>query len=447
MRGFGRVYIKNKTGYEIGTGKSRFKDELKDIDKLDYRVMHLRNRYNIDQIKELFNIYAVDQDYDLNKLLFDLGLQSGNNKQFVSVKKIFCLIGLENEFVSAIKRRNTLETQNSIKRKYGDDIKCALQVPEVKKKAEETNLKKYGKTKPYLFGSQEFKQLMLDRYGAENSLTVPEIKEKLKNVNMQKYGVPWIVMWDQFSEKSKQTFIKHYGVETPGQSKEIQEARKKTMMEKYGVEYTAESPELYQKMLETYRQNYGNYSMGWSPENTAKRKTTMLERYGVEYSTQNETILHKIHETLKRNNTYSSSEAEKYLGELLKQYFGDDDVLSQYKSEEYPFRCDYYIRSRSLYIELNGSWTHGGHWFDSTNDEDLKKLQSWMDKNTQYYDAAINTWTERDPLKKRVAEENHLNYIVFWDSTNLEDVFLWFACDCPNSDKWEPYIEFYNSMI
>lgn len=86
--------------------------------------------------------------------------------------------------------------------------------------------------------------------------------------------------------------------------------------------------------------------------------------------------------------------------------------------------CDFYIASWDLFIELNAHWTHGGHWFDATNDDDLRRLQIWRSKKSTYYESAIHIWTERDPLKRKVAVLNGLNYLVFWD-VNLHDSKEW----------------------
>ena len=118
--------------------------------------------------------------------------------------------------------------------------------------------------------------------------------------------------------------------------------------------------------------------------------------------------------TKKTNGTFKVSKKEDAAYEILCKKYGQDNVIRQYWSEAYPFNCDFYIKPLDLYIECNFSWTHGGHWFDENDEEDLKKLQQWKDKGTKYYLNAIDTWTVRDVKKKKIAEENRLNYVVFW---------------------------------
>ena len=134
----------------------------------------------------------------------------------------------------------------------------------------------------------------------------------------------------------------------------------------------------------------------------------------------NEQRKQKEHDTKKRNGTFKKSTQEDAVYEMLCKKYGEDNVIRQYWSEAYPFNCDFYIPSLGLYIECNFSWTHGGHFFNENDEEDLKKLQQWKDKGTKYYLNAIETWTVRDVKKRQAAKKNKLNYVVFW---NLDDVY------------------------
>lgn len=97
---------------------------------------------------------------------------------------------------------------------------------------------------------------------------------------------------------------------------------------------------------------------------------------------------------------------------LLQKY---SDVKRNYnKDSRYPFHCDFYIPEKDLFIELNAYWSHGGHWFDSTNQEDLNKVEYWKSKNNDFYDYAIKTWTISDAKKRETVIKNQLNYLVFW---------------------------------
>lgn len=136
--------------------------------------------------------------------------------------------------------------------------------------------------------------------------------------------------------------------------------------------------------------------------------------------------------TKRENNSFNTSLIEYYLGELLREIFGKDDVFSNYVSDVYPYKCDYFIKSRNLYIELNAHWSHGGHWYDESVDGDT--IVDWHQRSAFYQNAAC-TFSERDVEKRRVAKENNLNYVVFWKN-DLSDVKQWISLGCPDGHDW-----------
>ena len=151
----------------------------------------------------------------------------------------------------------------------------------------------------------------------------------------------------------------------------------------------------------------------------------MQDVYGVDNAFQVKEVIDKLKaikdtmqlhrdKTRKLNGTFKASKQEDKVYEILCEKFTKDDIVRQYKSEKYPFSCDFYIKSLDLYIECNFSWTHGGHWFDKNSQEDLQRLAFMKSKHTKYYDNAIQTWTVRDVKKRECSQNNKLNYIVFW---------------------------------
>ena len=132
-------------------------------------------------------------------------------------------------------------------------------------------------------------------------------------------------------------------------------------------------------------------------------------------------INNKRYLTKKKNRTFNTSKPEEETYKLLCEKFGKNNVLRQYKSEKYPFNCDFYIKTQDLYIECNFSWTHGGHWFNESNKNDIIVLNSWKEKakKSNYYKNAIKNWTKRDLEKLAKAKENNLNYLVFWKYTDV----------------------------
>lgn len=130
----------------------------------------------------------------------------------------------------------------------------------------------------------------------------------------------------------------------------------------------------------------------------------------------------------KKNGTCGSSKSEDQMYKDLIHIFGKEMVKRNYCEDvRYPFHCDFYIVSHDIFIELNGTWFHGGHLFDETNSDDMTLLHTWETKlqnGHRAYGDAIKTWTVRDPLKCQTAKKHNLNYFVFWDN-DLTDFHIW----------------------
>ena len=116
----------------------------------------------------------------------------------------------------------------------------------------------------------------------------------------------------------------------------------------------------------------------------------------------------------------------KQISDILEKY---PNTIQSYFSDEYPFACDFYIPELNLYIEYNGFTTHCGHFFNSDNENDLKQLEELKyleehaktQKSKNFYKNIIYTWTILDKKKQDTAENNKLNYVVFWNEKEAND--------------------------
>lgn len=191
-------------------------------------------------------------------------------------------------------------------------------------------------------------------------------------------------------------------------------------------------------------------------EAAQKRMTTMEKRYGVKNSVNDAKIRQKIFDARARNHTLNSSLPEDTLYKMLVDKFGKNDVVRQYfDAQRYPFHVDFYIKSRDLFIELNGDKGHMNHWYDENSLKDSQLLSKWMNglrarnedsKLVSRYASYIKMWTQSDVEKRQCAKSHHLNYLVFWDGNNcykngkkiarLQDARTWFKHDCPDSKNW-----------
>lgn len=140
----------------------------------------------------------------------------------------------------------------------------------------------------------------------------------------------------------------------------------------------------------------------------------MINKYGVSNPSQNALIQNKKYVTMKNNHSYNISKKEEIIYNYLVNKFGSNNIIRQYKSKEYPFNCDFYIKSLDLYIEYNGHFTHGKEPFDKNNIEHLRILNKWKQKNTGYYQSAIETWTIKDVQKFKTFQKHNLNYKIFY---------------------------------
>ena len=224
-------------------------------------------------------------------------------------------------------------------------------------------------------------------------------KERYIRTCLEKYRVENAFQSEQVKDKIKQTCLEKYGVENAAQSEVIKDKMKKTCLEKYGCEYALQSGIVKDKI-----------------------KQTCLKRYGVEHPMKLDFYKSKvnaaIYESKKKNHTFNTSKPEENGYKLLYNKFGFCNVKRQYRTELYPFACDFYIKSLDLYIEFNFYWTHGKHKFDSNNKDDVDKLNDLKIKynNGEHplYKGAIITWAKSDPKKFNTAKKNNLNYLAFY---------------------------------
>lgn len=143
-----------------------------------------------------------------------------------------------------------------------------------------------------------------------------------------------------------------------------------------------------------------------------------------------------------------SSKVEIDFYKYLINTFGFENVDPQHYDDQYPYSCDFFIPGLNLYIEIQGSWTHGKHPFNPDDKKDNEKLNYWKSKDSEYYNNAIYTWTDLDVRKRVCARDNHLNYLEIF-SNNIEDCITIFEncitekivdyCltqDLPGNGKW-----------
>lgn len=314
---------------------------------------------------------------------------------------------LSEKISQAHKTEQVLEkTRQTNIAKYG--VPYTTQNIDVQEKRRTTCQKKYGTD--YSFQAEEVKekiQQSIHNHFGEQGLKAPEVREKTINTCQERYGTTNGGASKQAQEKIRKTTFEHFGVETSFQAQEVKDKIKQTCQSRYGVDYASQSKEVQQKIAETNLQKYG--------------VRCQYQRPDLREKLNDKDVITKKYETKRKNGTFNASKPEDRCYELLQSIF--PNAIHHYTSEVYPFECDMYVPELDLYIECNFFWSHGGHFFDSNNTNDLEKLTKWKDKNTKFYDIAIKVWTIYDPQKLETAKKNNLNYFVCWTEEEFRAVF------------------------
>lgn len=265
---------------------------------------------------------------------------------------------------------------------------------------------------------------ILDKYGTACTLTLPEVKEKTIKTLEEHYGKGVKHNWSskEVQNKCKQTCIELYGEDY--EIKNRQKA-KQTKLERYGDENYCNIEKIKQTCLE----RYGVTSYTQTTEYWKKHNKTCLERYGTENPSSLNEVKNKVLSSKRKNKSFNSSKIEeKFANYLIKNNI---DFKRQYTSDNYPFACDFYFPEYNLYLEIQGSWVHGGHPFDSNNVDDISVLECWKNKKTAFYNTAIQTWTVRDVLKREIAKKNNLNYLEMF-TNKIDNAIIMFESKIKN---------------
>ena len=254
---------------------------------------------------------------------------------------------------------------------------------------------------------QHVRESLYKKYGAYDVMHIPHILQKIKNTNLKKFGVEFPLQQlkkenSEIYQKISQTCINKFGVDSLLKNKEVREKIKQTNIQKYGVDNPLKNKEIREKI-----------------------KQTNIQKYGVDNPLKNKEIWKKSQDNRQIS---SKSKLENNFLNYLKLKYEPDDIITQYKSKEYPYYCDFYIKSINLYIEIQGHWTHNDHPFDINNLNDQQIMNIWRTKSLSdnYYKNALNTWTIKDVEKRNTAIQNNLNYLEIFGKTDLNkyiDIF------------------------
>ena len=297
------------------------------------------------------------------------------------------------------------KASDSIFEKYG--VRSTAQVPEIKEKIRQTNLKRYGSTSP--FGDSEVKkkveQTNLERYGVkkpfqsdkiqakaektfqkkygvDRPFQSDEMQSKMRESTREKYGMPYPAQNKEIKEKIKQTNLERYGVESNLQLESVKQAQIRASQEKYGtdyplqseqgkkdfseklrekynVEWAMQSPEIQEKAKDTYLERYGALWAIASDEVKEKRKQTLIERYGVEHQSELDWVKEKIAASREKSaaggliNYPQISKINKSFKDLFENTF---NLEVDFEKKMGNLSIDLHLNN--VFVEINPTFTH-----------------------------------------------------------------------------------------
>ena len=129
------------------------------------------------------------------------------------------------------------------------------------KKRRETNLKRYGSGDIGRYGSNSFKQTMIDKYGDANYNN----KGKIANTCLERYGVKSHLLTDDAKNRKSEI----YG----DANFNNREKYKETCMNRYGADSVAQYSNVIEKMITTKRDKIASFSYDNSCTHVKRLKT------------------------------------------------------------------------------------------------------------------------------------------------------------------------------
>ena len=434
-RGWSRERVLATTGIDPGYHNASVKTELKGVDRHAYKIEHVKQRVGLSVARDLVEQFATC-DLDKAGVLEQLGLHDAVN--LIKLADLFTGLGLGVEFKDADRRARRSTMRAGMVAQYGTDNPFKLE--DFQEKAAQTREERYGARYTLAEGSVFAEEAR--KKGQESLEPIRRAKRERTLARKKRER--------EERQRERALYGHHRRTLTDEEKVVANERRIATSQSRYGVDHPSQRV--------SFRRSMSQYMC--DPENQrrirAKTVATNQERYGVAYFTQlpehrqeqsrrmsDPSHQRRILSTKRENGTFNTSSSEDALYKLLVEYVNQHGmtVVRQYCDDDrYPFAADFYIPERDLFIELNGSWSHGGHWYEADREMDQKTVQTWRTrgKRSKYYTNALETWTQRDVRKREAAREARLNYVTLWDGfESLFDAHLWFALGVPDGRDWE----------
>ena len=314
-----------------------------------------------------------------------------------------------------------------------------------------TNILRYNV--PYTFQSEEVKnkakETKLFRYGDPHYNN----REQVHKTNLKNLGVEMPFMSNEVQQKCQDTCFKHYGVRNPYSSDVIRKQIVETFIYNYGVDNPRKSEEIKKKIKSTIEQNHDG--MGFGSLDITKSIFSTIDKnikkliddgfikfsdLNLKYSTEIAKILrlkkycstkyihqNDVEKAIKIDTEFRSKEKvynstyEAEIHEWLKSIYSGKIEINTRRIIS-PLELDIYLPEKNLALEFNGDYWHSANRIDKNYH--LNKTLLCQEKGIHLIHIFEYEWNENKEYIKSIissAIKNHKNeeFIGFVKENNI----------------------------
>ncbi|MGZ8924644.1 MAG: DUF7487 domain-containing protein [Nitrososphaeraceae archaeon] len=305
------------------------------------------------------------------------------------------------EFCSSRCGRNHPDTK--AKKSNTELVRYGIGRKDIVKKAQETNLKKYGVKRAIQLDEYKKKQerTNIERYGVKNIIQNKQIQEIRRETNKQMYGYIAPAMNEDIKQKSKDTIIDKYG-SVEDRYRISQQKTQQTMFEKYGIKYWGQS-HLPTQIWENLQ------DIEWCQEqhiNMKKSLSAIARELGVSQGCVSSYFAQHNIEPMLYLIRYSYKQIQ-WLEQIMSQegiYIQHAGNEGEYKIPGTRYKADGYCSETNTIYEFHGDYWHGNPM--------LFEPQVFNDSTK----CTMGDLYKKSLIKEKIIRDLGYNLVVKWES-------------------------------
>ena len=126
-----------------------------------------------------------------------------------------------------------------------------------------------------------------------------------------------------------------------------------------------------------------------------------------------------------KDSGYNISKDEEYYYDLIKEKWPDAEksiTLDAFRNPDNnrPWQIDIFVPSKKMMIFISKNWKHGRRPYNP-EDPDCQADVKWLKQQKgEFYDKVLYTWTELDPLKRKIAKELGYRLVEIFNKEEFE---------------------------